>query len=660
MADEAAPHSSGVLRELLAVFGFGVDTSGLKEGENALEGFFKKVSTFAQGIAGLFVLHEIKDFVDEQAKASIEAGHMADRLGITVERVKQLRFASESLGLSHDGLLDQMGRLQVAQQAAAKGGKGQSEAFSRLGVSMHDSTGKMKPVDELLLDIADGMGKLKDPSARASSAVALFGRAGRELLPFLSQGRKGAEELFARFTELGGGFDKEAAEGARKYTRAQAELNLVLRIFKGQVAASLFPIMTKLVTLAADAVNWFRRLAQGTEVVKAVLLALASVATVFAIKMALANLPIIAMTAAITGLILIIDDLIVFFEGGQSLIGETIDRIFGKGASTHAIERVRERWHEIKDAIVGALDAIKEFVGSQEGAERQLGKWWRGAKRAVGAHVDEPEAGEEGGPAGPPAPRTGGKAGVAIPKGWAPPGGWGEEGASEAPAAPAPFEASPPAAPAPLKASPPAAPAPAATPASPPATPKAPEAPPASGALPVTSWEAPSRAPAASAEHGAVARFLGANRYGETPIEDRAANIVRDQVLARVPVVGPIIGGTNQTTEGWPEDEKQRREAAYHARMMERATGYPGGVPPVVQPPAPSGPVVIQPPPAKLAASGPTVIHTGDQTVQVTVEAASSQSAPEVGEEVARQVSDVLKQQRRETAATFPRAVGGP
>lgn len=357
----------GTLRELLAVFGFEVDARGLEKGESALDSFFGKVKTLAAGLAGAFAVKEIGDFAEHTAKAMTAIERQATQLGISTDKVQEFQFAAKSLGLEGDQLVNLMGRLQVAQQGAAAGSKQGAGAFKALGVNVKDANGHFKSADELFLDVAEGISKVKDPSKQAAVAVQLFGRQGRTLLPFLKEGRKGAAELGKEFRSLGGGYTKEAIEKAKEYERESAKLDLTLTGLKNGIASALIPIVSKVIGWFAKAVHWFSELTKNTELVKAALVILTGVAAYFAVSMAIAFAPVLLGVAALVALAAIIDDIIVLFEGGQSVIGAALDALFGKGASTDIVNGLKAAWASVTTAIKEGYDwLIKNKAAAKE------------------------------------------------------------------------------------------------------------------------------------------------------------------------------------------------------------------------------------------------------------------------------------------------------
>ncbi len=351
----------GVLRELLAVFSFGVDTHELKEGENKLEEFFGTLKKLAVGIAGAFAVKEVYEFAEANVKAMSEIERTAVQLGISTDKVQAFQFAAKSLGLEADQLLNSMGRLQVTQQAAASGSAQGAAAFSAMGVSVKDSNGQMKSADDLLTDVAEGIKGVKDPSKQAAIAVQLFGRQGRQLLPLLKEGREGVEGLAEEFKQLGGGYTKEAIEQAKKFEKQSARLGSAWTGLKSVALQALLPILTSIINGMTKAVSWIREMTKNSQLLHAIMIVLGTAAAGFAIAMTIAFAPILLAAVAIAALVLLVDDLIVLFKGGDSVIGRAIDKMFGKGTSADVVESLSNAWKDVSGALSEAGEVVKPF-----------------------------------------------------------------------------------------------------------------------------------------------------------------------------------------------------------------------------------------------------------------------------------------------------------
>lgn len=362
------------LRELLAEFGIEVDTKQLEHAHEKVEAFVEGVGKVAKAVGAAFAIKEVFEFAEGVAHAIHQVSATAAQLGIETDTVQEYAYAANAAGMSSEMLLNSMGRLQVSAAKAAAGGKEASEAFSKLHVSVKGANGEIKPADQLLDDVAEGVSKITDPAKQAAYAVALLGRGGRQLLPFLKRGSEGMREMRAEFKALGGGFDEEAIEKSEEFEHSMAKIKVVVDGIKGAIVKGLFPVLGWLADKAAAIGGWFVRMTKNTNAVRNALILLGVALSPLAIQMAIAFAPILLAAAAATALYLAFDDIVTLFEGGQSVIGDQIDKIFGKGQSAKVVESIKQAWTDVKDVVKELAPYVEKVVNSLKDAESWVAK----------------------------------------------------------------------------------------------------------------------------------------------------------------------------------------------------------------------------------------------------------------------------------------------
>jgi hypothetical protein len=110
----------------------------------------------------------------------------------------------------------------------------QAVAFKPLGISAKDSSGARKTQNDILLAIADSFSSFRDGTTKTALAVAIFGRAGADLIPLLDQGAAGIKKLEDATKALQPNIDADSL-AAEKYKDnlkllAQAKDAIILRI----------------------------------------------------------------------------------------------------------------------------------------------------------------------------------------------------------------------------------------------------------------------------------------------------------------------------------------------------------------------------------------------------------------------------------------------
>jgi hypothetical protein len=264
--------------------------------------------------------------------------------------------------------------LQVTQQAAADGGSEQAKAFRQMGVAVKDTNGHMKSADEFLLDVADGISKVKDPSKQAALAVKAFGRQGREMLPFLKEGRKGAEELADEFRALGGGYTEDAIKESKKFEHQSARLGAAWTGLKSKVMTALLPALTWVINKVSSAVGWFKNLNDSTRLFQIAFAAMGAVMLAWAAPMLLAAAPILLLVAALTAFALIANSIVRMFEGKQSAVGDWIDSLFGEGSSTALVKELKEDWKAVSEQVKASWDFLKGMWQTLQPITKALGE----------------------------------------------------------------------------------------------------------------------------------------------------------------------------------------------------------------------------------------------------------------------------------------------
>jgi lambda family phage tail tape measure protein len=153
------------------------------------------VSGFASAIAGTAIVGGLAAVV----KQSIDAGDALNRMqmitGISARSLtgiaNEAKLADVDMGTLTKGLT----KLNVNIAKAANGNKDLAQKFKDLGISIKDSKGNVEPTDAILKKLATRFADMPDGAQKAAAAVALFGKAGAELIPMLNDGGAAMEKF---------------------------------------------------------------------------------------------------------------------------------------------------------------------------------------------------------------------------------------------------------------------------------------------------------------------------------------------------------------------------------------------------------------------------------------------------------------------------------
>lgn len=158
----------------------------------AMRGRFASVGKSVAGIgaalgAGLLVngLTSAASGAFDMASALSET---AEKAGLTVEALQELRFAAQQNGVSNEFLEASMTKLNKSLGDLQLGKKSAVSAFAAIGLAADDLKGKS--LDQSLRIIADALNKIPDVQQRVAIGSQLMGRNFAQLLPLINGGSK--------------------------------------------------------------------------------------------------------------------------------------------------------------------------------------------------------------------------------------------------------------------------------------------------------------------------------------------------------------------------------------------------------------------------------------------------------------------------------------
>lgn len=195
-------------------------------------------------VAGLVAgLKKAREALTETAMDTIKAGDEIAKesraLGISAESFQELTYAMERGGASADGFRRSIRRVAEMADEARDGSKTAIENFKKFGVSVEDL--KHKNVEELFLQIADGIKAMEDPTDQMRASSQLFGREGYRVVQALSVGSDGLADLRKEARDTGNVLSEDYLKSAEAGADAALEFSARLEGFKKQMGQAATP-----------------------------------------------------------------------------------------------------------------------------------------------------------------------------------------------------------------------------------------------------------------------------------------------------------------------------------------------------------------------------------------------------------------------------------
>ncbi|MDR4469827.1 MAG: phage tail tape measure protein [Nitrospira sp.] len=239
-------------RELALVLKLVADQfqSELRNSQGALASFNNFIKDWrtqvtAAGTALFAIAKSTANYGDELFKTS-------QKVGIQVEALAGLQHAAKLADVDNRQLQIGLQALSRAMVDSAQGAGEGFEAFKRVGVSATDANGKLKPMQDVLLELADVFSKTQDGAGKTEVAMKLLGKSGVDLIPLLNSGKAGIQELMAEAEKLGLVMSEQNAVAAEQFNDAITRLEAQARGFSVTIGTHMLGPLTELLSLMND------------------------------------------------------------------------------------------------------------------------------------------------------------------------------------------------------------------------------------------------------------------------------------------------------------------------------------------------------------------------------------------------------------------------
>lgn len=352
---------------------------GLDAAAKRLNAFGRSITTLGAKIAGLATaamtpLVGIAAYFKDSGDA---LNKMAARTGVSTEALSELGFAAEQSGTDLETLEAGLKAMQRNIVSAAGGSREMRATLAKLGLTIADL--KALTPDEQFRLLADRIAQVGNPTQRAALAMDVFGKSGQKLIPLLSAGAKGIDELRAEANRLGLTVGTDQAQSAADLQDAWNRLLKTLKAAAFAIGGALAPDLTALLgtitRFVVGVVNWVKEN-------KAVIVTVAKViAAVVGVGVALiaAGGAISFVGAAIGGLVSLIMGAVAVFKILAAVVAAIISPI---GLVTAAVVALAGYLNYTSDVGSQALSWLSEqFNGLKETALAA----WQGISDALAA-----------------------------------------------------------------------------------------------------------------------------------------------------------------------------------------------------------------------------------------------------------------------------------
>ena len=218
---------------------------GLQKASGQLDGFAAKAERVSAGlatafgaIAGAFAIDAVISKIGATVNQLADLDDAAESTGASVESLSSLLNTLAPTGVTLDQISDAAGKLAKSMAGADEESSKAAEAFKAIGVATRDSSGNLRAVDDVLVDVAKSLAGYEDGTNKTVLAQAIFGKSGAALLPML-------RDLATRQREAATVTTESAAE-AERLSNAWRSIQRDGELVAQSIAAKIIPALANL------------------------------------------------------------------------------------------------------------------------------------------------------------------------------------------------------------------------------------------------------------------------------------------------------------------------------------------------------------------------------------------------------------------------------
>lgn len=180
------------------------------------------------------------------AETADEIDKMSQKIGISKQSYQEWSYVMGQNGMDVNALQSGMKTLNTQMLKAQNATDASSTALGRLGVSVTDSSGKLRSQEDVLYDTIAALADMPEGAERAKLAQELLGKSGTELAPLLNQGGQAIKDLTQRAHDLGLVMSDEAVDAGVKLGDTMDDVKKSVKALGTRLGSSLMPIVQKM------------------------------------------------------------------------------------------------------------------------------------------------------------------------------------------------------------------------------------------------------------------------------------------------------------------------------------------------------------------------------------------------------------------------------
>lgn len=308
----------------------------------------KMVSAAAGGLGLAMIGNAYKS-----AQAADELNTLSRNLGISVEELQKMQYASDLVDVSVDQMAGSMSKLtkQMGSNAAV---------FGELGINIYNADGSMRDATEVWYESLEALSQVENETRRDQLAMELFGKSAMDLSGIIDDGGAGLKAYGEEAEAAGLILSQDAVDGANRFNDAVDKLRATAGAsfmeLGATLAETLAPALELIVEEVSKVLQWFSDLDGETQTL--ILTILAVVASIAPLATAFSNI-----TTIVGG----VSKAFTFFTSPAGMVVLAIGAVVAAGVALYKNwdtikKKAGDLWKDIREKFEGIKKSISEKI----------------------------------------------------------------------------------------------------------------------------------------------------------------------------------------------------------------------------------------------------------------------------------------------------------
>lgn len=226
------------------------------QAKSIFSGLGPVIGIAATALGGFLSFKGITGAIDKTTELGSSVRKLMRETGLSAEDGSRWIHVFEHFGLTGDDASRAIGTfaknlkgMSDAETGVAPGGKKVADILKSIGIEALTADGKIRPINELIPELADKFKAMPDGLEKTALAMQIFGKSGKDMIPILNQGAVGIQELSDQADKLGLTLSAKNLDAIAKYKLAHKDLDAAMGGLQLQIGLFLMPALTGLVQL---------------------------------------------------------------------------------------------------------------------------------------------------------------------------------------------------------------------------------------------------------------------------------------------------------------------------------------------------------------------------------------------------------------------------